>query len=525
MYIKPDIYANDKSYLNRWGGVAYSWAHVQSKIKSYKEEGLEYCTEMCYLILAHIRYCWCSTDEEYIWMVRWLAANLQRPGLVMGKVPVVAGKEGVGKTMIFHLLGRLLGESNYALCQTMDDLLGKFNASVADKTFAFLDEAFWSKDPKQADQLKSIATAGQTRSEKKGKDVKYEDNHRNIAMATNHISFAMPASETARRYIGFLATTDFLDAPFYKERFENLLHYTQTLWNIVDSPHPQTGIATDRGLVALAEVLYNMDLADWDYDRMPNTYLTMRNKFTMLSGPRKWWYEGLVNGCFHLPEDQEEVNQHFSTSTMEEDDPEPVRVKKSTVFDGVHLLASYRNSPEADKKGKFGLGELRDLLTDVVGQYKEIEGKGKRLATFRRNSEAPYYRYEDTTLFVLPPLNRCRELMEAFMPGAKYGWEERQQCDFRQGDDRPLQSDETAPEPVLIDCKWAAERKTRLEDATLQNVALSVDIATKLAPKMVVAKKSQQGLTWEDLKIDCQTPLNFVRAARLHPHDHLNKSN
>ncbi len=78
-------------------------------------------------------------DEATNWLMNWMAAKVQEPGLQSLTAPVLVGAPGIGKTKLGLVLAEILGERN---CATLGpaDLRSKFNASYVDKLLVVANE-------------------------------------------------------------------------------------------------------------------------------------------------------------------------------------------------------------------------------------------------------------------------------------------------------------------------------------------------------------------------------------------------
>lgn len=114
--------------------------------------------EMNDLILNTIYEQVCSRrDEEYQYVLNWLAHLVQRPGARMGVMLWLSGPQGSGKGWFASLLKPLLGKT-WLMLNSMDRMTGKFNAFLIGKLLVVLDEASFNGSTAQADIMKNIIT-------------------------------------------------------------------------------------------------------------------------------------------------------------------------------------------------------------------------------------------------------------------------------------------------------------------------------------------------------------------------------
>ena len=70
--------------------------------------------------------------DEADYMLDWFAAKLQNPGLMIGTMIVLSGREGCGKTIVCDVIARIYGPHN-AVKIPMSDMVQPFNSQYANK--------------------------------------------------------------------------------------------------------------------------------------------------------------------------------------------------------------------------------------------------------------------------------------------------------------------------------------------------------------------------------------------------------
>lgn len=80
---------------------------MEKYLDSYEkdEQGLEF-------LLNHIKIVCNNEVIIYEWFLKWISHTIKYPNLKNGKVPVIIGKQGSGKTTIYLLLRKMFGEKN-----------------------------------------------------------------------------------------------------------------------------------------------------------------------------------------------------------------------------------------------------------------------------------------------------------------------------------------------------------------------------------------------------------------------------
>lgn len=94
----------------------------------------------CSCVKRMIKEALCSGNEEqYNYMIGWMATLMQRPGKKMGTAICLRGEQGSGKSLLGEILCDVLGEQ-YSIAITADGGCDKFNSIMVDKALAILQE-------------------------------------------------------------------------------------------------------------------------------------------------------------------------------------------------------------------------------------------------------------------------------------------------------------------------------------------------------------------------------------------------
>jgi hypothetical protein len=152
------------------------------------------------LMEAHINLVICNgVARDYHWLIAWLADAVQRPEDKPGTCVVLRGVQGAGKGVFATEFSKLWGSHGLHLIQR-EQLVGKFNAHLADKVFLFADEALFAGDKTTAGTLKGLITEKTLIVEAKFRDAITAQNRLHIMMATNS-DWAVPADIDDRRFL------------------------------------------------------------------------------------------------------------------------------------------------------------------------------------------------------------------------------------------------------------------------------------------------------------------------------------
>jgi Family of unknown function (DUF5906)/Primase C terminal 2 (PriCT-2) len=162
--------AND-DYWNIWQGLAVT----------PKEGSWERFKNHIFEIIAS------GNEERFHWFLNWMALGVQKPGLVIGTVPVLSGLPGAGKGTLANNYGALFGRHYITLTQS-DQITGRFNGHFFGKRFIFLDEGTFGGNRKDQGVLKTRITEDLVMMEQKGVDAILVRNRAIFMVASNNHS-------------------------------------------------------------------------------------------------------------------------------------------------------------------------------------------------------------------------------------------------------------------------------------------------------------------------------------------------
>lgn len=161
-------------------------------------------TEQLNLILKHIKEVFCDNDDVHAaFIIRWMANIIQYPWKKTEVLILIFGVEGCGKGIIIDFFAnKVLGQHiSFQTATPGVDLFSKFAVGAYRKLFCFCDEA--GEDlSKHHDELKNLITTKTLRAEKKGQDVRTEDNFVNVIVVSNNAG-PVRISPHDRRVVAF----------------------------------------------------------------------------------------------------------------------------------------------------------------------------------------------------------------------------------------------------------------------------------------------------------------------------------
>ncbi len=174
----------------------------------------------CTLFLDHAKNIICDGDEEnYEWMMDWLADLVQEPHDPKGCAIVMVGGQGTGKGAFAETIASLFGPHSRHL---IDDshLTSNFNAHLLDAIVVFADEITWGGNKKSAGKLKGMVTGKHLVGERKGIDALTYDNMIHLIIASNS-DWVVPTDNDSRRWFVVHVADDQANNRDY---FEPLFH-------------------------------------------------------------------------------------------------------------------------------------------------------------------------------------------------------------------------------------------------------------------------------------------------------------
>lgn len=174
---------------NRFQGFAYTpnteslWKHVRK----------------CRKLLWHIKYIICSGNKEnFRYFMAWTADTLTDTANKKGVAVVLHGEKGSGKSIAAEVIMGMHGEHGLLASQA-SQVVGQFNAHLAECTFLLAEEAVWVGNKPAEDIIKTIITSSTAMTEGKGKGIVTTPNLVHVMHLTNH-EHCVPASTDERRY-------------------------------------------------------------------------------------------------------------------------------------------------------------------------------------------------------------------------------------------------------------------------------------------------------------------------------------
>ncbi|CAL9962551.1 DNA primase [Vibrio phage K296] len=230
------------------------------------------------LFKKHIRNM-VGTEEEYEWLLDWMADALQDPTNPKGCAVVMKGIEGTGKGTIANVFGELFGQHYKHIIQE-DQLIGKFNGHMEEALLVFADEVTYGGNKKVAGTLKGLVTEKRLMIERKGLDATAYRNCMRLMIASNEDWF-IPAGPHSRRWYVIDIPSDFASS---KEYFDAI--YSQM----------EAG-----GYDGMFHELRNREIHS-DLRKAPVTKLLLeqRARYTTTDSIVEWWADKVDSGVLGI---------------------------------------------------------------------------------------------------------------------------------------------------------------------------------------------------------------------------------
>lgn len=213
----------------------------------------------------------CDGDESrHRYLINFLAHMLQKPEEKPGVILVLMGGQGIGKGMFFKLLRAIWSKSALQV-NSLDQVVGRFNA-ILEKTFiVMMDEALFSSDRPAIDKMKSLISEDYIVVEQKQIPSRRIASLHRFFAATNHMHFASIDADD-RRHIFFNVS---------HKRQQDTIYFSKL----------NAAIADNNIISAFVDHLLNQQLKTFDVRQKPASTTQTEQKLLSLRGFERFWYE------------------------------------------------------------------------------------------------------------------------------------------------------------------------------------------------------------------------------------------
>ncbi|KGT88306.1 integrase [Erwinia typographi] len=228
----------------------------------------------CSPYLDHLRTVICAGNEEaYQYLVGWLAHLFQKPQEKPSVAVVMKSIEGTGKGTMVKPIIEALGMYGVQV-NGPGQIAGRFNGTIANKLFVFVDEAELT-DPRASDRLKAIISEPTINLERKGKDPEPMPNYARFVFASNH-DRVIRAGMRERRYLVLEPDGSKAQEKGYFDRLHQWIK--------------------ENGSAKLLAWLLDYDLGNFDPRRPPVTSALVEEKLASLPPAYQYIYSEIWSG-------------------------------------------------------------------------------------------------------------------------------------------------------------------------------------------------------------------------------------
>lgn len=230
----------------------------------------------CSIYLKHVRDNVCQGNAaNYDWLIRWMAWQVRNPDKPGQSAVVVQGEKGVGKNVFAEGFCELWGKHGM-IADNERLVTGNFNAHLRDKCCLVADEAFFAKDPRQVNALKSLITGKMLKIEFKGVDVEDIPNLLRLIIIGNDDHIVHATGDERRFFVLECGTDHQKNGKYFAAINEQL---------------------ADGGYAALLHyLLYEVDVRGFDVRNPPHTDALVRQMPESLPTSEQAWFECLCSG-------------------------------------------------------------------------------------------------------------------------------------------------------------------------------------------------------------------------------------
>jgi hypothetical protein len=242
----------------------------------------------CGLFLEHIREnVWHNNKAHFEWFMGYHAHLIQHPEEKPGvAIFLVSLWQGIGKSIVFQIFGRLLGK-HYQEFEDLGPILGKFNSRMANMIYAQAEEISAFLDSKELAVLKNRITSPEQKIEHKGIDAYYTRSFLRIVGTSNRIS-RLPISPEDRRFciqeVLFGWTDEVQGTRKRKQKLRDGVPIFEAMLRQLEQ----------GGYGKLLHILQNWDLSKWRAEDYPRTEALSEYRAQQLSKPLAFYREILT---------------------------------------------------------------------------------------------------------------------------------------------------------------------------------------------------------------------------------------
>lgn len=280
--------------------------------------------------------------------IAWLADIIQRPERSpMIAVVLRSDEKGTGKSLVGDVVAELVGKNHYFKTNEPQQIIGKFNAHLANALMVVGEEMTWGGSIDVNARIKDIVTSSNISIELKGVDPVMMRKFFRLMLITNS-SWAVTASKDERRFLIF-------DVAGHQKQNDE---YFAPLFSA-------TAMLCPKMLKAVFDFLVNVDYSAIDLSKGEQTDAIKEQKLQSMTPLEQWWSHCLDAGemtIFSKSEGYSSYSQSLITG---------IRVSKTFVHDA-YLSWLDRFKPNSSER-------LSNGRTFGIQFMKIARGKNKSL--------------------------------------------------------------------------------------------------------------------------------------------------
>lgn len=165
-------------------------------------------------------------EKNFNYVFSWFAHIIQKPNEKMTVCPILKGLQGVGKSLILDIMGKVLGHNHYITSSNPDDFFSDHAEGHANKLLINMNECEGKATFNLGERMKSFITERTLTVNPKGIRPYEIENVARLIITTNKTNpIVIKASEGDRRYCVFQATEKYKNKGYNSKWWASLYDY------------------------------------------------------------------------------------------------------------------------------------------------------------------------------------------------------------------------------------------------------------------------------------------------------------
>lgn len=291
------------------------------------------------------------------YMVKYIAHIFQKPEELPGVILVFKSIQGVGKDLMFEILGKLMGEQYKYSTSDLDQAFGKFNRHMERLFLLVCNETESKKGFVHKSNLKNFSTAHEMNIELKGKDSYKIRNYARVIICTNTMN-PVDIEHSDRRYCVFQGVNE-----------QSSRELCGPLFELIETENKN---ARD-GLYTLYKFFNEIDISDFEISDRPLTkaYENMKNR--NVNPFYDFMHTIIVDG---------DMEKYLKSSDYHEH-----RVTKNIMITTTNLINGYNKfcDTEGIKNENLHSKRIKSLLSEIGVEQLKRKIKGENIRVYEFN--------------------------------------------------------------------------------------------------------------------------------------------